>query len=82
MGNSIIGEEDLPDVILQKMNEITERIESLATTMEALAAAVLRTNEMTEQQLKCRSCLGTGKGYSGHRCIPCGGTGWKVFPTT
>jgi len=55
-------------------------VERVSSALDRLAAAIESQNELIQRDRTCSGCLGTGKNYSGHRCVPCGGTGWRIPP--
>jgi DnaJ-class molecular chaperone len=47
----------------------------LSDQIDRLTLALEKRNSIDEKQMKCPTCLGDGKGYGGHRCVRCGGSG-------
>jgi hypothetical protein len=54
----------------------------LFAAIERFACAIEESNEIKKSYMinnvKCPSCTGDGKGYDGHRCIRCGGSGVRT----
>jgi DnaJ-class molecular chaperone len=55
--------------------DIKALLSDILLQMNRLATAIERQNVLAERANKCPNCSGDGKGYDGHRCIRCGGTG-------
>lgn len=56
---------------------LNELLEKLTAQVERLAAIMEKVVSLREQSAKCPNCRGDGKGYDGHRCLKCGGSGSK-----
>lgn len=55
--------------------EIKELLGNILTQVNRLATAIEKQNDLAEKANKCPNCHGDGKGYDGHRCLKCGGSG-------
>jgi rRNA maturation endonuclease Nob1 len=62
--------DQIPKELLEKL---IEQIDRLATALEKVMLA-------REKSLRCTGCMGDGKGYDGHGCRRCGGTGMRNPP--
>ena len=56
-------------------SEIRELLGNILLQINRLATAIEKQNSLAEKANKCPNCSGDGKGYDGHRCLKCGGSG-------